>query len=125
MMWDIYERACVSTFVEETNPKAYFWILGDPFLRAFYSVYDLRHLRVGLLDISGPTTHTPAGPTTKFLMNEESLESFVSDLSGNKGRKTELPSLVLVVASAALGLLFITLLSVCACHTAKKLRHMI
>lgn len=52
MMWDIYEQACVSTFVEETNPKAYFWILGDPFLRAFYSVYDLKLLKVGLLDIS-------------------------------------------------------------------------
>ena len=38
----------------ETRPNMYFWLMGDPFLRAFMAVYNMESKEVGLIDVSGP-----------------------------------------------------------------------
>jgi len=41
------------TFQEEKR-KVYFWLMGDPFLRAFLTIYDVEKKRLGLLNMSLP-----------------------------------------------------------------------
>jgi hypothetical protein len=40
VIYDTYKKVCLITFQEETRP-VYFWLLGDPFLRAFFQIYDV------------------------------------------------------------------------------------
>ena len=40
---------CMVTFQEELRAEASFWLLGDSFLRAFYSIYDAENMRIGLV----------------------------------------------------------------------------
>ena len=37
------------SFQEENRLKISFWLLGDSFLRAFYSIYDGKNKRIGLV----------------------------------------------------------------------------
>jgi len=53
LMWDARQKACLVTFQEEKR-KVYFWLMGDPFLRAFFSLYDVENRRLGLLNMSLP-----------------------------------------------------------------------
>ena len=48
---------CTATFKLETTTVDY-WLLGDAFLRTYYTVYDLQSLRVGL---SGRATTVTSG----------------------------------------------------------------
>ena len=40
------------SFQEENRIDQSFWLLGDSFLRAFYSIYDGQNLRIGLVGSS-------------------------------------------------------------------------
>lgn len=40
---------CMISFQEETRPDTTFWLLGDSFLRAFYTIYDFENRRIGLV----------------------------------------------------------------------------
>ena len=37
------------TFMEEERFSASFWLLGDSFLRAFYTIYDASNKRIGMV----------------------------------------------------------------------------
>ena len=69
LMWDSRQKACLVTFQEEKR-KVYFWLMGDPFLRAFFSLYDVANHRVGLLNMS-----LPAGSSTNKAKNRFDLTS--------------------------------------------------
>ena len=43
------KKMCMVTFQEELRAEASFWLLGDSFLRAFYSIYDAENMRIGLV----------------------------------------------------------------------------
>ena len=46
--------------------KDEYWILGDPFLRAYYSVYDLELSKVGLVGVAETTTRNFMSGLTSF-----------------------------------------------------------
>jgi hypothetical protein len=39
-------------FKEELASTGSLWIMGDPFLRAYYSIYDMENLKIGLVGIA-------------------------------------------------------------------------
>ena len=59
----VYERidineppSCMISFQEETRENTSFWLLGDSFLRAFYTIYDGQNKRIGFV---GDITYHP------------------------------------------------------------------
>jgi hypothetical protein len=48
LMWDEYEQSCM-VLIQEEFESVWFWLLGDSFLRAFFSVYDLENKQVALV----------------------------------------------------------------------------
>ncbi len=44
------------SFQKETRPNTNFWLMGDSFLRAFYTIYDGQNQRIGLV---GDSTLVP------------------------------------------------------------------
>ena len=64
---------CSATFTLETSNVDY-WLLGDAFLRTYYTVYDLESLRVGL---SGRAKTVTSGFLSKW--KNEDL-SFLNDI---------------------------------------------
>jgi len=54
------------TFVEDTDPKSKFWILGDAFFRTYYIIHDLASQRIGLagknIDLGPQPVYTPSSP---------------------------------------------------------------
>ena len=52
----VYERLdpesdllCMISFQKESRPNTNYWLLGDSFLRAFYTIYDGEGQRIGLV----------------------------------------------------------------------------
>ena len=46
---------CLVSFQREAASKATYWVLGDSFMRAFYTIYDAENKRIGLVgDAYGP-----------------------------------------------------------------------
>ena len=43
------EKSCMISFQEESRGKTSFWLLGDSFHRAFYTIYDGNNKRIGLV----------------------------------------------------------------------------
>lgn len=50
-MWNPWKRACGITIMPETRSNMYFWLLGDSFLRAYFTVYNVDKQIIGLLNI--------------------------------------------------------------------------
>ena len=42
-------KQCLVTFMEEERFSTSFWLLGDSFLRAFYTIYDATNKRIGVV----------------------------------------------------------------------------
>ena len=53
LLYDKYYKGCLVTFVEEKNHDFRFWLLGDPFLRAYLTVYDRTNNRIGFVGNAG------------------------------------------------------------------------
>jgi hypothetical protein len=47
------ENGCMIAFLEETSAYDFFWLLGDPFLRAHYTIYDKMN-RIGFVHNNFP-----------------------------------------------------------------------
>ena len=57
------------SFQENSNEATSFWLLGDSFLRAFYTIYDGENKRIGFV---GDTTEVPLTEAQKLeLLNLE------------------------------------------------------
>lgn len=52
MLWEPSVQACLLMFRGEPDPETDFWLLGDPFLRAYLQVYDMENNRLGLVGVS-------------------------------------------------------------------------
>jgi len=48
-MYDESVRKCNLLIRPETNVNSTFWLMGDSFLRAYYSIYDMENARIGLV----------------------------------------------------------------------------
>jgi hypothetical protein len=48
LMWDEHEGSCMVLIQEEVE-SAWFWLLGDSFLRAFFTVYDVDNKQIALI----------------------------------------------------------------------------
>lgn len=57
LVYDKAQKKCILTFLEDVDPKSYYWLLGDPILRTYYLVYDMEKMRVALAGL-----HIDDGP---------------------------------------------------------------
>ena len=85
------------TIIEDHDPNSNYWLLGDPFLRAFYSIYDMENLKVGL---TGEIYDHGAPP------KDETEDG--GALSGNK-------MFILIAAAGAVLLVAIFVICCCCC----------
>lgn len=51
-MHDGYDK-CLLTLQEETYDNT--WLMGDPFLRKYYSIYDMDNAKIGLVGVASST----------------------------------------------------------------------
>lgn len=72
-LYDRYYRSCLLTLLEEPNGSAFsdMWLMGDPFLRKYYSIYDMDAKRVGLVGVAESTR----------MAFEDSFEEVYDDMS--------------------------------------------
>jgi hypothetical protein len=56
-IYDRYYRKCLLTIMEEPNGSSFndMWLMGDPFLRKYYSIYDMDAKRIGLVGVAAST----------------------------------------------------------------------
>ena len=48
LTWDSTKKKCILSFLEDSSGATKFWLLGDPFMRAYYIIHDMDNLKVGL-----------------------------------------------------------------------------
>lgn len=41
LSYDSTKKKCLLTIIEDTDPSATFWLMGDSFMRAYYFVHDM------------------------------------------------------------------------------------
>ena len=41
LIYDRGAKKCIFTIMEDKDPKSYYWLLGDSFLRPYYLIYDM------------------------------------------------------------------------------------
>lgn len=50
-----------------------FWLLGDPFLRAYYSIYDMELSRIGLVGLASSSLNNYTVNITQALTVDDTL----------------------------------------------------
>lgn len=101
LIWSSYYKSCLFTFYPDHDDSSYYWLMGDPFLRAFYSIYDLESLKVGLAG----AIHDSGEVET----DEDSKEVGITEGSG-----------FYIIIAAAGFVLVISCLVICCCCCCKK-----
>lgn len=76
-IYDRYYKKCLLTLLEEPNGSSFakIWLMGDPFLRKYYSIYDMDAKRVGLVGVAESTR----------IQFEDSFEEKVEDVGDFMG----------------------------------------
>jgi hypothetical protein len=73
LIYDKNVKKCIFTIMEDKDPKSYYWLLGDSFLRAYYMIYDMDNKRVGLAG-----THLNEGPGVhNTTASNDNMKSFI------------------------------------------------
>lgn len=101
------------------------WLLGDPFLRAYYSIYDMDNNRIGLVGVAETLRNTKeAGGADDVIKDKEEEESgkailsepvvegvneSVGEMTEAVGLDPENPDHTNIVA------ILVTIISVCCC----------
>mmetsp|Transcript_14305 Transcript_14305/g.24342 ORF Transcript_14305/g.24342 Transcript_14305/m.24342 type:complete len:302 (+) Transcript_14305:1070-1975(+) len=52
LLFDNYYQKCAVLIKEELGATSNMWLLGDPFLRAYYSIYDMDQAKIGMVGIA-------------------------------------------------------------------------
>ena len=60
MFYDPTQRKCAVLVKPELNGNMRMWLMGDPFLRAYYSIYDMDRKRIGLASVADKTRNSYA-----------------------------------------------------------------
>ena len=81
LMYDSSKKRCVATFQEDTNANSKYWILGDSYLRSYYTIYDMDKMIVGLagerIDL-GPSVY-PDNDSYTFDEMVDDIKDYVSN----------------------------------------------
>lgn len=60
LVYDTSRKLCILTFLQDTSSSTKFWLMGDPFMRAYYIVHDMDNLKVGMagpnIDLGPPAS---------------------------------------------------------------------
>jgi len=100
MIYQKYSKTCIILVQPELAQARSIWLMGDPFLRAYYSIYDLENKRIGLVGIAETTKleEQPKEETKAGLGNK--VEAILNDIGITKEN-----SYVLEIIISAVGLL--------------------
>jgi hypothetical protein len=94
-------RKCALLVKKEDDILSNMWLMGDPFLRAYYSIYDLEQNRIGLVGVA-ETTRLEGEKTVK-----EKAGEAVGDILDKLGIESEEDLMTYLIISASLCLLYI------------------
>ena len=115
-IYDRYYKACLLTILEEPNGSAFsdMWLMGDPFLRKYYSIYDMEEKRIGLVGVANSTrmqfeeNFETIEDVTDYI--EESLKGFLDSLG------IESDGIVFQLIAAIVG----SILMMCCCWSCQR-----
>lgn len=65
LFYQRYYRSCAVLVKPELNLQTNMWLMGDPFLRAYYSIYDMDNEKIGLVGVAKTTREKFAEPEAK------------------------------------------------------------
>lgn len=55
LMFSQQHQRCALLVRDELSSTSQLWLMGDPFLRAYYSIYDMENKRIGLVGVARTT----------------------------------------------------------------------
>jgi len=116
-IYDRYYRSCLLSLLEEPTGSAFsdMWLMGDPFLRKYYSIYDMDAKRVGLVGVA-ESTRTVFEDSFEEAAEDlnDFLEGSVEGLMNSLGFKSD--DLVFQIISAIAG----SLVLMCFCWSCRR-----
>ena len=93
LLWSESRSMCLNTFSPDSSHGGYFWLLGDPFLRAYYTIYDVDNFRVG---ITG-RIHDSGSPNNFINPTDEEDDGTSLPTFGNENTDKAIKIVVIVV----------------------------
>lgn len=120
LFYQRYYGKCAVLVKPELNMQTNMWLMGDPFLRAYYSIYDMDNAKIGLVGVA-KTTRENFGDGKNS--TGDSLFSAASDFFEGLGLKTTEDWLIKVGGGVGGCLLFCCLYCIfrrCCCDEHKN-----
>lgn len=129
MFYDPSQRKCAVLVKPELNANMRMWLMGDPFLRAYYSIYDMDNKRIGLVSVADKTRSSYApdqlgkGGSCNKVMGGNGQVLGEKDNSrssgGDDSAQDDITKAVLAASGGSCCLIFI-LIPCCLCNPCKK-----
>ena len=107
IQYDKYKRNCVVLIMQELKSTGAMWLLGDPFLRAYYSIYDMDAKRLGLVGVAETTRKKTSTQKTM-----DDLDEAFEDVMEKIGLDPQNQNDIYLIGG---GLMLITFICVCCC----------